>query len=45
MEWRKYIQIYYYSYFYNQTQIISRFACLYLKESKCSKWQDGNFYK
>ena len=28
---------------YNLTQLISRFACLYLKESKCSKWQDGNF--
>ena len=28
---------------YNLTQLISRFAYLYLKESKCSKWQDGNF--
>jgi hypothetical protein len=28
---------------YNLTQHISPFACLYLKESKCSKWQDGNF--
>ena len=30
---------------YNITQLISRFACLSPKESKCSKWQDGNFYK
>jgi len=28
---------------YNLTQLISRFACLYLKESKCFKWQDSNF--
>ena len=28
---------------YNLTQLISRFACLYLKESKCSMLQDGNF--
>jgi len=28
---------------HNITQLISRFACLYLKKSKCSKWQDGNF--
>ena len=29
--------------YYNLTQLISRFGCLYLKESKCCKWQDGNF--
>jgi hypothetical protein len=28
---------------YNLTQLISRFACLSPKESKYSKWQDGNF--
>jgi hypothetical protein len=28
---------------YNPTQLISRFACLYPKESKCSKWRDSNF--
>jgi hypothetical protein len=28
---------------YNLTQLISRFACLSPKESKFSKWQDGNF--
>ena len=28
---------------YNLTQLISRFAWLYLKESKCSKQKDGNF--
>jgi hypothetical protein len=28
---------------YNLTWLISRFACLYLKESKCSKRQDSNF--
>ena len=28
---------------YNLTQLISRYACLSPKESKCSKWQDGNF--
>ena len=28
---------------YNLTQLVGRFACLYLKESKCSKWQGGNF--
>ena len=29
--------------YHNLTQLISRFACLYLKESKCSKWQESNF--
>jgi hypothetical protein len=29
-------------YCYNLSQLISRFSCLYLKESKFSKWQDGN---
>jgi hypothetical protein len=29
--------------FVNLTQLISHFACLNLRESKCSKQQDGNF--
>ena len=37
----RYFQVYTWN--YNLTQLISRFTCLYLKESKCSKWQDGNF--
>ena len=28
---------------YNLTQLVSRYSCLSPKESKCSKWQDGNF--